>query len=297
MHVGVIATGAAPVPRHSWRRGFRPVVSSVAEPGQRSARLNKLTTGPEISPGASEQQVVRVRACVGSLGQLQAQSQSQPKSERSRVPPASRTATLRRSWAPRSDSNISILLARPSRPRSHHLHISLRLVHQYQHIFILHNGSYQADRPQVHRWQATVPPRSCSLAAAPPRSTACPSSASLSRAPWSVCPPTSWVSAPAYAIPRLFELTGLTKDDIDIFEINEAFASQALFSVEHLGIDKKKVNPVGGAIAMGHPLGATGARQIATGLAEAKRQGGKKLIVTSMCVGTGMGCASLIVSA
>lgn len=76
------------------------MVSSVAEPGQRSARLNKLTTGPEISPGASEQQVVRVRACVGSLGQLQAQSQSQPKSERSRVPPASRTATLRRSWAP-----------------------------------------------------------------------------------------------------------------------------------------------------------------------------------------------------
>ena len=110
-------------------------------------------------------------------------------------------------------------------------------------------------------------------------------------------PPNIMGVGPAYAIPRLFELTGLSKDDIDIFEINEAFASQALFSVEHLGLDKKKVNPVGGAIAMGHPLGATGARQIATGLAEAKRQGGKKLIVTSMCVGTGMGCAALIVSA
>ncbi|PWZ02230.1 thiolase [Testicularia cyperi] len=110
-------------------------------------------------------------------------------------------------------------------------------------------------------------------------------------------PPNIMGVGPAYAIPRVLELTGLKKEDVDIFEINEAFASQALFSVEHLGLDKKKVNPVGGAIAMGHPLGATGARQIATGLAEAKRQGGKKIIVTSMCVGTGMGCASVIVSA
>lgn len=86
---------------------------------------------------------------------------------------------------------------------------------------------------------------------------------------------------PAYAIPKVLELTGLSKDDIDIYEINEAFASQAVYSVEKLGLDVKKVNPVGGAIAIGHPLGCTGSRQIATALAEAKREK-KKLIVTSM---------------
>lgn len=110
-------------------------------------------------------------------------------------------------------------------------------------------------------------------------------------------PPNIMGVGPAYAIPKVLEISGLKKEDVDIYEINEAFASQALFSIEHLGLDTKKVNPVGGAIAMGHPLGATGARQIATALAEAKRQGGKKIIVTSMCVGTGMGCASVIVSA
>ncbi|KAL9933703.1 hypothetical protein V8E36_007361 [Tilletia maclaganii] len=108
-------------------------------------------------------------------------------------------------------------------------------------------------------------------------------------------PPRVMGIGPAFAIPRVLELTGLTNDDIDIFEINEAFASQAVYSVQKAGIDPKKVNPVGGAIAMGHPLGCTGARQIATGLAEAKREN-KKLIVTSMCIGTGMGMASVIVS-
>jgi len=97
---------------------------------------------------------------------------------------------------------------------------------------------------------------------------------------------------PAFAIPKVLSLVGLTADDIDIFEINEAFASQAVMSVEHLKLDPKKVNPVGGAIAIGHPLGCTGARQIATALAEAKREN-KKLIVTSMCVGSGMGMASI----
>lgn len=66
-------------------------------------------------------------------------------------------------------------------------------------------------------------------------------------------------------------------------------------SVEYLKLPAEKVNPVGGAIALGHPLGCTGARQIATGLAEAKRES-KKLIVTSMCIGTGMGMASVIVN-
>ncbi|KAK0523935.1 3-ketoacyl-CoA thiolase with broad chain length specificity [Tilletia horrida] len=105
-------------------------------------------------------------------------------------------------------------------------------------------------------------------------------------------PPRVMGIGPAFAIPRVLELTGLSNDDIDIFEINEAFASQAVYSVQKAGIDPKKVNPVGGAIAMGHPLGCTGARQIATGLAEAKREN-KKLIVTSMCI---VGMASVIVN-
>lgn len=108
-------------------------------------------------------------------------------------------------------------------------------------------------------------------------------------------PPNIMGVGPAYAIPKLLEKAHLQTSDIDLYEINEAFASQALFSIEHLGLDLAKVNPVGGAIAMGHPLGATGSRQIATALAEAKRNG-QKLIVTSMCIGTGMGMAALIVN-
>ena len=69
---------------------------------------------------------------------------------------------------------------------------------------------------------------------------------------------------PALAIPAVLEKTGLKIDQIDIFEINEAFASQAVYCCEKLKIDPKKVNPKGGAIALGHPLGCTGSRQIAT---------------------------------
>eukprot|EP00438_Fugacium_kawagutii_P012782 Skav211662 [mRNA] locus=scaffold216:6096:11991:+ [translate_table: standard] len=98
---------------------------------------------------------------------------------------------------------------------------------------------------------------------------------------------------PAFAIPPALEQAGLKVEDIDIYEINEAFASQATMSVDHLKIPMEKVNPKGGAIALGHPLGATGARQIATLLPELKRQG-KKLGVTSMCLGSGMGAASVI---
>jgi acetyl-CoA acyltransferase 1 len=92
---------------------------------------------------------------------------------------------------------------------------------------------------------------------------------------------------PAFAIPAVLNKAGLNIKDIDIFEINEAFASQALYCVRELGIDIKRVNPQGGAIAIGHPLGVTGARQIATGLARAKKTG-EKLLVTSMCIGSGM---------
>jgi len=98
---------------------------------------------------------------------------------------------------------------------------------------------------------------------------------------------------PAFAIPAALEKAGLSVGDIDIFEINEAFASQAVMSVEHLKIPMEKVNPKGGAIALGHPLGCTGSRQIATLLPELKRTKGKYGVV-SMCIGTGMGMASII---
>lgn len=99
---------------------------------------------------------------------------------------------------------------------------------------------------------------------------------------------------PTYAIPRLLELTKLSIDDIDLFEINEAFASMYVYCVEKLRLDIEKVNVNGGSIALGHPLGATGARQIATGLAELRRRN-KKILVTSMCIGLGMGAAGMFV--
>ncbi|KAI0083152.1 thiolase [Irpex rosettiformis] len=108
-------------------------------------------------------------------------------------------------------------------------------------------------------------------------------------------PPRIMGVGPAYAIPKLLEKTGLSKDDVDFWEINEAFASQAVFSVQKLGIPFEKVNVNGGAIAIGHPLGCTGARQVATGLNIAKQTGGK-VFVTSMCIGSGMGMAAVFVS-
>merc|ERR1712190_348874 len=98
---------------------------------------------------------------------------------------------------------------------------------------------------------------------------------------------------PASAIPAALEKASLSVGDIDVYEINEAFASQAIMSVEHLKIPLEKVNPNGGAMALGHPLGCTGARQIATLLPEMQRTGAK-LGVVSMCIGTGMGAAGVI---
>jgi acetyl-CoA acyltransferase 1 len=108
-------------------------------------------------------------------------------------------------------------------------------------------------------------------------------------------PPRVMGIGPAFAIPKVLAKAGLRISDIDIFEINEAFASQALYSIEKLKIDIGKVNPKGGAIALGHPLGCTGARQIATLLPELKRQQ-KKFGVISMCIGTGMGAAGKVLS-
>lgn len=106
-------------------------------------------------------------------------------------------------------------------------------------------------------------------------------------------PPRVMGIGPAVAIPAVLEQCQITIDDIDVFEINEAFASQATWCVDVLKIDPAKVNPNGGAIALGHPLGCTGARQIATLLHELHRRK-QRFGVVSMCIGTGMGAAAVL---
>lgn len=100
---------------------------------------------------------------------------------------------------------------------------------------------------------------------------------------------------PTVAIPKLLSKLNITVDDIDVFELNEAFASMAVYSKDFLKLPHEKMNPRGGAIALGHPLGATGTRQIVTGLSELRRQK-KKILLTSMCIGTGQGMAGLFVN-
>jgi len=97
---------------------------------------------------------------------------------------------------------------------------------------------------------------------------------------------------PVFAIPKALKLAGLKLEDISVFELNEAFAVQALAVMQELGLDPGKVNPNGGAIALGHPLGCTGAKLTATLLRELKRQNARYGIV-SMCVGGGMGAAGI----
>jgi acetyl-CoA acyltransferase len=106
------------------------------------------------------------------------------------------------------------------------------------------------------------------------------------------CRPDEMGVGPRYAIPKLMKLAGMDIQDIGLFEINEAFASQALYSIRELSIDMEKVNIHGGAIALGHPLGATGAKLCATLLNNMQQQG-VKYGVESMCVGGGMGAAAL----
>ncbi|MCX7768396.1 MAG: acetyl-CoA C-acyltransferase [Flavobacteriales bacterium] len=97
---------------------------------------------------------------------------------------------------------------------------------------------------------------------------------------------------PIYAIPKALRAAGLSQNDIDVIELNEAFASQSLAIIRHLDLDTQKVNPNGGAIALGHPLGCTGAKLTVQVLAELKRIGGRYGMVT-MCVGTGQGAAGI----
>lgn len=106
-------------------------------------------------------------------------------------------------------------------------------------------------------------------------------------------PPEVMGIGPVAAIPKALAKAGLRIGDIDLFEINEAFAAQAVYCVRELGIDPAKVNVNGGAIALGHPLGCTGARQLATLLNEMARRGARYGVV-SMCIGGGMGAAAVI---
>jgi acetyl-CoA acyltransferase len=106
-------------------------------------------------------------------------------------------------------------------------------------------------------------------------------------------PPAIMGIGPVPAIRKLLAKAGLKVDQIDLYEVNEAFASQALYCLRELGLPQDRVNVNGGAIALGHPLGCTGARQIATALHELERRKGRYAVI-SMCVGGGMGAAGLI---
>jgi len=106
------------------------------------------------------------------------------------------------------------------------------------------------------------------------------------------CDPDEMGIGPVFAVPRLLERHGLSVDDIDLWELNEAFASQAVYCRDKLGIDPGKVNVNGGSIAIGHPFGMTGARCAGHLLLEGRRRGAKLGVVT-MCVGAGMGAAGL----
>lgn len=105
-------------------------------------------------------------------------------------------------------------------------------------------------------------------------------------------PPDIMGIGPVKAIPKVLAAHGVKQDDVDWVELNEAFAAQSLAVIRELGLDPGKVNPQGSAIALGHPLGATGAIRTATLVHGLRRAGGKYGLVT-MCIGTGMGAAGL----
>jgi acetyl-CoA acyltransferase len=105
-------------------------------------------------------------------------------------------------------------------------------------------------------------------------------------------PPEIMGIGPVVAIPKALTLAGLKTEDIDVIELNEAFAAQALAVIRQAGLDLERVNPNGGAIALGHPLGCTGAKLTATILREMKRRNSKYGMVT-MCVGGGQGAAGI----
>jgi acetyl-CoA acyltransferase len=106
------------------------------------------------------------------------------------------------------------------------------------------------------------------------------------------CPPEEMGIGPVYAIPKALKIAGLTLDQIGVIELNEAFAAQALSVMKVAGLDPSKVNVNGGALALGHPLGCTGAKLTATILREMERRNARYGLVT-MCIGGGMGAAGI----
>jgi len=106
------------------------------------------------------------------------------------------------------------------------------------------------------------------------------------------CAPEEMGIGPVFAIPKALKLAGLELDQIDVIELNEAFATQALSVIQLAELDPAKVNPNGGAVALGHPLGCTGAKLTATALRELERRRGRYAMVT-MCIGGGMGAAGI----